>query len=97
LPPDKPVYVAPANLAGSQPITGAYLSWKTGPWAWKADVYFGTTSTPPLLASNVTVSANSTKKYTLPALTPGRTYYWKIVSKTMANKTATGPVYSFGT
>jgi HKD family nuclease len=97
LPPDKPVYVAPANLARSQPITGAYLSWKTGPWAWKADVYFGTTSNPPLLASNVTVSANSTKKYALPALTPGRTYYWKIVSKTMANKTATGAVYSFGT
>jgi hypothetical protein len=43
------------------------------------------------------VSANSTKKYALPALTPGRTYYWKIVSKTMANKTATGAVYSFGT
>ena len=27
----------------------------------------------------------------------GRTYYWKIVSKTMANKRQPGPVWSFGT
>jgi hypothetical protein len=97
LPPEKPVYVAPANFAGAQPVSGAYLSWKTGVWAWKADVYFGSTPDPPLLASNVSVSPNITKKYALPTLTPGRTYYWKIVSKTMANKSATGPVWSFGT
>ena len=97
LPPDSPVYVAPANQAGAQPVTGRYLSWKPGPWAWKADVYFGTTSNPPLFASNVAVSPNSTAKYTLPTLTAGRTYYWKIVSKTIANKTAAGPVWSFGT
>lgn len=97
LPPDKPVYVAPANLAGAQPISGASLSWKPGLWAWKADVYFGTTPDPPLLASNVSVSPGSTKRYVLPPLTPGRTYYWKIVSKTMANRTATGAVWSFGT
>jgi hypothetical protein len=27
----------------------------------------------------------------------GNAYYWKIVSKTMAGKTAAGPVWSFGT
>jgi phosphatidylserine/phosphatidylglycerophosphate/cardiolipin synthase-like enzyme len=97
LPPDKPVNVSPANVSGTQPVSGAYLTWKPGPWAWKADVYFGTSSNPPLLASNVSVTPNSTKKFALPALTPGRTYYWKIVSKTMANKTATGTIWSFGT
>ena len=55
LPPDKPVYMAPANLAGGQPVTGRVLSWKPGPWAHKADVYFGTTPTPPLVATNVSV------------------------------------------
>lgn len=97
LPPDKPAYVAPANAAGSRPISGAYLSWKPGMWAWKADIYFGTSSNPPLFKSNVSVTPNTTKKYALPVLIAGRTYYWKIVSKTMANKTATGPVWSFGT
>jgi hypothetical protein len=96
LPPTAPSYVAPANLAAGQP-TQVYLSWKTGPWAHKADIYFGTSSPPPLLAANVAVSPSSTKKYLLPSLTAGRTYYWRIVSKTMANKTAAGPVWSFGT
>jgi acid phosphatase len=36
--------------------------------------------------------------YTLPiTLQAGTTYYWKIVGKTMANVTATGPVWSFTT
>ena len=95
LPPDKPVYTAPANLSTGQPLTGLYLTWKPGPWAHRADVYFGTTATPPLVASSVTVSPNTTKKYALPALTAGRTYYWKIVSKTMAKQAAAGPVWSF--
>jgi hypothetical protein len=97
LPPDVPVYTAPLNLSGGHPLTGVYLTWKPGPWAHRADVYFGTTSPPPLFASNVSVSPNTTKKYLLPTLTAGRTYYWKIVSKTMAAKTAAGPIWSFGT
>jgi phosphatidylserine/phosphatidylglycerophosphate/cardiolipin synthase-like enzyme len=97
LAPDKPVYTVPANLAGGQPLTGVMLTWKPGPWAHRADVYFGTSPNPPLVASNVSVSPNSTKKYALPTLVAGRTYYWKIVSKTMAGKTATGPIWSFGT
>ncbi len=97
LPPDKPVYTAPLNLSTGRPVTGVYLTWKPGLWAHRADIYFGTSATPPLFASNVSVSPNTTKKYLLPTLTAGRTYYWKIVSKTMAKKTATGPVWSFGT
>lgn len=95
LPPDAPIYVAPANTAGGQSTT-VVLSWKPGPWAHLADVYLGTSSTPPLYMKDVAVPVGSTKKLTVTVAT-GQAYYWKIVSKTMAGKTASGPVWSFGT
>jgi hypothetical protein len=98
LPPDKPVYVAPANSAVNvSTSTATTISWKPGPWAHRADIRFGTTASPPVIASNVTVSPNSTKTFTLPALAAGTTYYWQVVSKTMAQQAAAGPVYSFTT
>ncbi len=98
LPPDGPVYVSPANAATNVPTsTATIVSWKPGPWAHLADIRFGTSPSPPLLASNVGVSPNSTKKFTLPALAPGTTYYWQVVSKTIARQTAAGPVRSFTT
>jgi hypothetical protein len=98
LPPDVPAYVAPANgTAGISTTSAATISWKPGPWAHRADIYFGESSSPPLLAASVSVSPNSTKTYTLPALSQGKTYYWKVVSKTIANKAASGPTYSFTT
>jgi hypothetical protein len=98
LPPDVPAYVAPANAAGAQPTT-IVLSWKPGVWAHRADVYFGTTATPPLYQAGVAVSAGAStiKKFTITGLTAGRTYYWRVVSKTMAGKSASGPTWSFGT
>ena len=98
LPPGVPVYVGPANTAGAQPTT-VVLSWKPGMWAHRADVYFGTTATPPLYQGGVAVSAGAStvKKFTISGLTAGRTYYWRIVSKTMAGKSAAGPTWSFGT
>jgi phosphatidylserine/phosphatidylglycerophosphate/cardiolipin synthase-like enzyme len=95
LPPDPPVYVSPANTAGSQ-TTSVTLSWKPGRWAHAADVYLGTSSSPKLYAT-VGVSPGSTKKLVVSGLAPQTTYYWRIVSKTMAKKTAGGPVWSFGT
>jgi hypothetical protein len=95
LPPSAPVYVTPADLASGQPTT-VVLSWKPGPWAHKADVYLGTSSTPAF-KTTVSVSPNTTKKLTVSGLQPGTLYYWKVVSKTMANKTASGPVWRFGT
>ena len=98
LPPDPPVPVAPANNATDvSTTTTVSLKWKPGPWAHKADVYFGTSDPPPLFASNVSVSPNSTKSYALPLLSAGTTYHWRIVSKTAAGKTASGPVQAFAT
>lgn len=98
LPPDAPVYVSPANnIANVSPSAAMTISWKPGPWAHLADIYFGTSPTPPLIAANVAVSPNTTKTYTLPSLASGKTYYWRVVSKTIAQQTAAGPVYSFTT
>ena len=95
LPPATPLYVAPVNTAIGRPTTLS-LSWKPGYWAHRADVYLGTSPTPPLYKANVAVSPNTTKKLTV-TLQAGKTYYWRIVSKTMAGLTASGPVWSFGT
>ena len=101
LPPDVPVYNAPASGATGIGTTGVSLSWNAGPWGQLYDIYFGTSSTPPLLASNVALgpsqSTTDYRTYALPTLQPGTTYYWKIVSKTMAYLTAAGPVSSFTT
>jgi len=96
LPPDVPVYVAPANTAGGQSTT-VVLSWKPGLWARAADVYLGTASSPALYLKDVSVTPGATKKLTVGGLQPGRSYFWKIVSKTAAGKTASGAVWSFGT
>lgn len=96
LPPDVPVPVAPANTAGGQSTT-VVLSWKPGLWARTADVYLGTAASPALYLTNVSVTPGATKKLTVTGLQPGTAYYWKIVSKTAAGKSATGPVWSFGT
>jgi hypothetical protein len=101
LPPDVPVYNTPANSATGMATTGVSLSWNGGLWGQLYDIYFGTSANPPLLASNQKLgpsqSATDYRTYALPALQPGTTYYWQIVSKTMAYQTAAGPVWSFRT
>jgi regulation of enolase protein 1 (concanavalin A-like superfamily) len=96
-PPDTPTYASPANGAGGIATTGATLRWDPGPWGWTADLYFGTSPSPPLLAANVSASPNEVHTFALPALNPATTYYWRIVSKTAALQTAQGAVYSFTT
>ena len=100
--PETPVYVSPANAALGQGAS-VTLKWEGGWWAHKYDIYFGTTSTPPLavtdfMPGSATAGVVSNKEsYTFTGLLPGVTYYWRIVGKTMANKTKTGPTYSFTT
>lgn len=97
LPPDEPVSPSPSNgsFTSSPNVT---LQWEGGFWAWRYDVYFGTTSNPPLLTSNLNTGfpgPGTPETYTLPTLQPGTTYFWKIVGKTMANMTTSSPVWSF--
>ena len=78
----------------------ATLKWEGGSWAQKYDIYFGASATPPLLARDVVVGSAETgvaESYTVQNLAPGTTYYWKIVGKTMANRSTAGPVWSFTT
>jgi phosphatidylserine/phosphatidylglycerophosphate/cardiolipin synthase-like enzyme len=102
LPPDKPANKSPASGATGVATTGTKLAWDGGPWAHNYDIYFGTTPNPPLVAANQNLGPDdptspSQQKFALPALQPGTTYYWQIVSKTMANQTRTGSIWSFTT
>ena len=102
LAPGTPTYQTPANGTSSIPITGTSLVWDGGAWAHNYDIYFGTASPPPLYLTNQSLGpddpSKSPKQYqrvALPTLVSGTTYFWQIVSKTMANVTKTGPIWSF--
>jgi phosphatidylserine/phosphatidylglycerophosphate/cardiolipin synthase-like enzyme len=100
LPPDVPAYAAPANGAGAQP-TSIALQWNAGLWAHVYDIYFGISPNPPLFVANIQLGPSQYptdyRSYALPPLAGGTTYYWKIVSKTMAYAANEGPVWSFTT
>ena len=49
--PESPVYTNPANAALGQGAS-VTLRWEGGWWAHKYDIYFGTTSTPPLVVQD---------------------------------------------
>jgi phosphatidylserine/phosphatidylglycerophosphate/cardiolipin synthase-like enzyme len=101
LPPDKPVTPSPAsNATGTG--TSITLKWYGGPWAHKYDVYFGTTTTPPLVAADLELgpsqSTTQMQSYTIATtLAPGTTYYWRVVAKTMANMSKTSDLWNFTT
>ena len=102
LPPDLPVYFAPADGATVAATTNVVLQWNAGLWAHLYDIYFGTTPDPPLLIANRELgpSQHSTdyRAFTIPGtLQPGTRYYWRVVSKTMAHVEQVGPVWSFTT
>ena len=96
-PPAAPIYTAPANGATAVATSGATLQWNPGTWGWIADIYFGTSPSPPLLQANVSAPPSEVHGFALPPLSAGTTYYWKIVSKTMALQEAPGAVFSFTT
>jgi phosphatidylserine/phosphatidylglycerophosphate/cardiolipin synthase-like enzyme/regulation of enolase protein 1 (concanavalin A-like superfamily) len=101
LPPDAPRYVAPADAAQNQPAT-VTLEWYAGPWAHVYDIYFGTDpSNLPLHAANQQLGPSEHSRdyvrFTVSGLQESTTYYWRVVSKTMANVERGGTVWSFRT
>ncbi|HEU4930102.1 MAG TPA: hypothetical protein VFU38_09765, partial [Candidatus Krumholzibacteria bacterium] len=56
------------------------------------DVYFGTASPPPLVASDIAVS-----EYALPQLVYGTTYRWRVVARDVIEQETSGPEWSFTT
>ena len=106
LPPGPPTYKNPVNGSTSTATT-VTLTWEGGPWAQQYDIYFGTATNPLLISSNVITGQPedpsgplTPETFKVSGLAPGTTYYWKVVSKTMANLSATAnspSVWSFTT
>ncbi|MEN3337115.1 MAG: hypothetical protein V7647_791 [Acidobacteriota bacterium] len=102
LPPTKAVYQAPANAATGISTASVVLKWYGGPWAHKYDVLLGTDPNnlqPVLLDAELGPSESATQyqSFTATNLLPGTTYYWRVVSRTMANISKNGDVWSFTT
>ena len=99
LPPDPPVYSAPGN--GASGIgSSVTLRWEGGPWSHLYDIYVGTSSNPPLVAGNMELGSpepGNPESVTVSNLQPGSTYFWRVVDKTWAQLTASGPVWTFTT
>jgi phosphatidylserine/phosphatidylglycerophosphate/cardiolipin synthase-like enzyme/regulation of enolase protein 1 (concanavalin A-like superfamily) len=101
LPPGTPTLVSPAN--GTSGIsTSVTLKWNAGKWAHKYDVYVGTSSTSMTkVLSDRELGPSQTdtdyKTFSVGSLQANTTYYWMVVSRTMANVTATSPTWSFST
>ncbi len=99
LPPSVPTNLSPGNF--NTVGTSVMLNWEGGGWAHKYDVYLGTNENSlNLLTSDVitgTFGSAGSESYLISGLQSGVTYYWRIVSKTMANQSASGPVWRFTT
>ncbi len=99
LPPDVPVNVSPAQ-GTSVTGTSATLVWDGGPWAHLYDIYFGTSTNPPLIQSDQELGSplvGQQESFTVTGLQPGTTYYWRVVGKTWAQLARSGPIWSFTT
>lgn len=86
--PSAPILASPSNNSTGV-VTTASLVWSASSGATSYDVYFGTSSNPPL-ATNVTGTS-----YT-PQLSASTTYYWKIVAKNSGGA-ASSSIFSFAT
>ncbi|HUW95946.1 MAG TPA: matrixin family metalloprotease, partial [Anaerolineae bacterium] len=81
---------APADNATGVSVN-ADLDWGNAANATSYDVYFGTSSSPPYYDSTASSS------YSLPPLSYGTHYYWKVVAKNSCGQSTSGPVWDFTT
>ena len=85
----------PSSPSPSDGATGVSanptLNWSATSNTDSYDVYFGTSTSPPLVG-NVTSAS-----YPLSGLSPGTLYYWKVVAKSSCGNSTSGPVWSFTT
>jgi fibronectin type 3 domain-containing protein len=82
--------ISPTNGQSLSQTSSVTLSWGTSANANSYDVYFGTSSNPPLLA-NQTGTSRSVN------VTAGQTYFWKVVARVGCNAslTFTAGIWSF--
>jgi phosphatidylserine/phosphatidylglycerophosphate/cardiolipin synthase-like enzyme len=102
LPPAQPGLPIPEANSTGVATSNVTLYWEGGYFAHVYDVYLGTTSNPPLIASNLELGPSlwetQRQSFTLQTpLQPGTLYYWRIVGKTMANQMASSPTWTFTT
>lgn len=84
------------------PLTRDVLMWRPAYNATAHQVYFGTSRTAVLLANSDSPEiraryANEANVFTLPALTGGQTYYWRIDAIAADGSVAAGEVWRFST
>jgi hypothetical protein len=96
LPPDIPQLVSPAAGAINQP-TSVTFSWNAGPWAHKYDLYLGTSPSNLTKVLDDNELGPYTPTWTVQNLAPSTVYYWRVVSRTMANLARTSQICSFKT
>jgi hypothetical protein len=93
-PPTVPALTSPANASTNQP-TDLSLSWQSATGAVSYDVYFGTASSPPLLA-NTTATTYVSGGLSGGQLISGTQYFWRIVAKNAVGSTSSA-TWSFTT
>jgi regulation of enolase protein 1 (concanavalin A-like superfamily) len=96
LAPDTPILGGPADGATGQPVA-LTLDWHAGAWAHKYDLLLGTD--PNHLSKIIDDQEYGPYDIAVPltGLAGGTRYYWQVISRTMANKTANSAVHSFVT
>ena len=88
-PPQAPVLVSPANEV-TDVLASPLLSWGASFGTVSYDVYFGTSSSPPLVSNTAGTS------FAPGALNPDATYYWQIVARNPSGS-ASSATWSFTT
>ncbi|HXN47522.1 MAG TPA: hypothetical protein VN893_12825 [Bryobacteraceae bacterium] len=88
-PPAPPVLVSPP-MSSTGVLVAPTLVWNAANAATSYDVYFGTSSAPPMVVNTTSTS------YSPGILTSGATFYWQIVARNPVGTTASA-IWSFTT